>query len=136
MNKCELLGRTTKEIDLRYTTGEKPMAVARFTLAVNRKGKDKGADFISCVAFGKIAETIDRYIGKGNRIASVGHIQTGSYDHKNGYKVYTTDVVVDEMTFVDSKNSQSQSSSQSDDQTEMDELPVGFSEIEDSDIPF
>ena len=111
------------------------MAVARFTLAVNRKGKQKDkADFISCVAFGKAAETLDKYVSKGHRIGIVGHIQTGSYDHKDGYKVYTTDVVVDEFDFLEAAKKDNKTSAQSTDPD--DELPEGFSEIDDSDIPF
>ena len=141
MNKAQLIGRTTKEIELRYTTGENSMAVARFTLAVNRKGKQKDkADFISCVAFGKAAETLDKYVSKGHRIGIVGHIQTGSYDHKDGYKVYTTDVVVDEFEFLESKkddqdNSQAQNQTEPSDSSD-DGIPEGFHEIEDDDLPF
>ena len=100
MNQAIILGRVTKEIIPNFTpnTG---MAVSKFTVAVDR-GKDKGADFISCVAFGKTAETIAQYFNKGNRILIQGHIQTGSYDGKNG-KVYTTDVIVDRIEFIDKK---------------------------------
>lgn len=139
MNKCSLVGRLTRDIELRYTTGENSMAVARFNLAVNRKGKQKDkADFISCVAFGKAAETLDKYVSKGHRIGIVGHIQTGSYDHKDGHKVYTTDVVVDEFEFLESKN-QGQQTTQDNDQTgsEADKaLPEGFQQVDDEDIPF
>lgn len=102
MNKTILIGRTTKDIDLRYTTGEKQTAVARFTLAVNRYRKDDGADFISCVAFGKTAENLDRYVHKGDKIGIIGHIQTGSYE-KDGRKIYTTDVIVEETEFLSSQ---------------------------------
>lgn len=102
MNKTILIGRTTKDIDLRYTTGEKQTAVARFTLAVNRYRKDDGADFISCVAFGKTAENMDRYVHKGDKIGIIGHIQTGSYE-KDGRKIYTTDVIVEETEFLSSQ---------------------------------
>lgn len=102
MNKTILIGRTTKDIDLRYTTGEKQTAVARFTLAVNRWRKDDGADFISCVAFGKTAENLDRYVHKGDKIGIIGHIQTGSYE-KDGRKIYTTDVIVEETEFLSSQ---------------------------------
>lgn len=115
------------------------MAVARFTLAVNRKGKQKDkADFISCVAFGKAAETLDKYVSKGHRVGIVGHIQTGSYDHKDGHKVYTTDVVVDEFEFLEPKKDNqgnSQAQIQTDDQID-DDIPEGFHEIDDDDIPF
>ena len=99
MNKVILIGRPTKDIDLRYSTGEKQTAIARFTLAVNRYRKDDGADFISCVAFGKTAENLDRYVNKGDKVGIIGHIQTGSYE-KDGRKIYTTDVIVEETEFL------------------------------------
>lgn len=133
MNLTVLLGRITKEIVPSFApnTG---LAVSRFTLAVDRQGKDKGADFISCVAFGKTAETIAQYFNKGNRILIQGHIQTGSYDGKNG-KVYTTDVIVDRFKFIDKKDKQEA------------EIPVtsfagtpyendGMEEVDSSDIPW
>ena len=114
MNKTILIGRSTKDADVRYSQGDKPMAIARISLAVDRKFKQDGqptADFINCIAFGKTAEVIEKYVAKGTKIAVVGHIQTGSYTNKDGQKVYTTDVVIDEMEFCESKNSQ-QSNSQ------------------------
>lgn len=109
MNKVILIGRLTKDAEIRYTQGENAMAIARYTLAVDRRGKDKGADFISCVAFGRSAEFAERYLHKGMKIAVTGHIQTGSYDGKDGHKVYTTDVIVDEHEFVESKSSEGSS---------------------------
>lgn len=106
MNKVELLGRLTKDVDLRYSQGAQAMAIARFTVAINRRvaaDRQQAADFISCIAFGKTAENIDKYFHKGNLIAVVGRIQTGSYTNKDGQKVYTTDIVVDEFDFVDPK---------------------------------
>lgn len=100
MNNVQLIGRTTKEIEIRYTNNNK--AVARFTLAVNRRSKDDGADFINCMAWEKIAELLEKYVKKGDRIAIRGRIQTGSYE-KDGKKVYTTDIVVDELEFLESK---------------------------------
>lgn len=105
MNKVQLVGRLSRDPEVRYTQGDNSMAIARFTVAVDRRFKKDGeqtADFISCVAFGKSAEFIERYFSKGRRIGLVGHIQTGSYDNKDGQKVYTTDVYVDECEFVDS----------------------------------
>ncbi len=116
MNKAILMGRLTRDPEIRYTQGENQMAVARFTLAVdrnrrsNRGGDENTADFISCVAFGKTAEFMEKYIRKGTKIAMTGRIQTGSYTNKDGVKVYTTDVVVDEMEFAESKNSSSTNS--------------------------
>lgn len=109
MNNVNLMGRLTKDPDIRYTPGQN-MAVARFTLAVDRRRvKDDGtrdADFISCVAFGKTAEVAEKYFKKGTKLAIRGHIQTGSYQKQDGSRVYTTDVVVDEAEFAESKNAQ------------------------------
>lgn len=106
MNKVELLGRLTKDVDLRYSQGAQAMAIARFTVAINRRvaaDRQQAADFISCIAFGKTAENIDKYFHKGNLIAVVGRIQTGSYTNKDGQKVYTTDVVIEDLEFAESK---------------------------------
>lgn len=108
MNKVILLGRLTRDPDIRYTNSQNPMCVARYTLAVDRRrrqGEDQGADFISCVAFGKAGEHAEKYFHKGIKICVTGRIQTGSYDHKDGYKVYTTDVVVEEQEFAESRAS-------------------------------
>ena len=108
MNKVILMGRLTKDPDVRYTTGNNSTAVARYTLAVERRFKQDGgpdADFIPCVAFGRNGEFAEKYFKKGMRITVVGHIQTGSYTNKDGNKVYTTDVFAEEQGFVDSKNS-------------------------------
>lgn len=108
MNKVILMGRLTREPDVRYNSDfENPMAIARFTLAVNRRTKQEGqqsADFISCVAFGKTAELCEKYILKGTKLAVEGRIQTGSYTNKEGNKVYTTDVVIEQMEFAESKS--------------------------------
>lgn len=109
MNKTVLIGRSTKDADVRYSQGDKPTAIARISLAVDRKFKQEGqptADFINCIAFGKTAEVIEKYVTKGTKIAVVGHIQTGSYTNKDGQKVYTTDVVIDELEFCESRSSQ------------------------------
>lgn len=100
------MGRLTRDPDVRYTQGEKSTAIARYTLAVDRKFKREGeqtADFISCVCFGKSAEFAEKYFRQGLRITISGRIQTGSYTNKDGNKVYTTDVVVEEQEFADSK---------------------------------
>lgn len=109
MNRVILLGRTTKDADVRYSQGDKPMAIASITLAVDRKYRKEGeqsADFINCKAFGKIAEVIGKYVTKGTKIAIVGRIQTGSYTNKDGQKVYTTDVMIEDLEFCESRNSQ------------------------------
>ncbi len=108
MNKVVLMGRLTRDPDIRYTQGDNQKAIARYTLAVDRRYKKDGeqaADFISCVAFGKMAEHVEKYYHKGIKVVISGRIQTGSYDHKDGYKVYTTDVVVEEQEFAESKSS-------------------------------
>ena len=106
MNKFIGLGRLTKDPETKYTQGEKPMAISRYTLAVNRKFKKDGqpaADFLNCVAFGKNGEFAERYLKKGMQIAVTGSIQTNSYTDKDGNKRYTTDVVVDEHEFTEKK---------------------------------
>ena len=107
MNKVILMGRLTRNPEIRYTTGDAPMTIARYTLAVERRGKkeqgEQNADYISCVSFGKVAEFTEKYLRKGIKIAIIGRIQTGSYTKANGEKVYTTDVVVEECEFAESK---------------------------------
>lgn len=113
MNKVILLGRICKDIELRYS--QSGTAFGSFSLAVDRKfSKDKETDFINCKAFGKTAETISKYLGKGRQVVVEGRIQTGSYDNKEGQKVYTTDVMVDSFYFADSKTSKNESSNTSD----------------------
>ena len=113
MNKVILMGRLTRDPEVRYTQGEQPMAIARYSLAVDRRfarNNQEGqqtADFISCVAFGKNGEFAEKYLHKGTKIAISGRIQTGSYTNKDGVKVYTTDVVVESQEFAESKNAQS-----------------------------
>ena len=107
MNKVILMGRLTRDPEIRYSQGERSTAVARYSLAVNRTFKrdgDPDADFINCVAFGRQAEFAEKYFHKGIRIVITGRIQTGSYTNKDGNKVYTTEVVVEEQEFAESKN--------------------------------
>ena len=107
MNKVILMGRLTGDPEVRYGTGERNMAVGRYTLAVDRRYKRDGeqqADFIRCVTFDKAAEFAEKYFRKGMRVCVSGRIQTGSYVNKDGQKVYTTEVVVDDQEFADSKN--------------------------------
>ena len=106
MNYCACIGRMTKDPEIRYTQGDKSTAVARFTLAVDRKFKKEGeqaADFIPCVAFGKTAEFIEKFFHKGMKAALEGRIQTGSYTNKDGQKVYTVDVITENIEFAESK---------------------------------
>lgn len=105
MNSVQLVGRFTKDPEIRYASNS-GIAVVHFTLAVERKitrDEEQSADFISCVAFGKTAEFIEKYFSKGQRIGLNGHIQTGSYTNKDGQKVYTTDVLVENCEFVEKK---------------------------------
>ena len=107
MNKVILMGRLTREPEVRYSQGEQATAIARYTLAVDRKFNREGdqtADFIGCVAFGKLGEFAEKYLHQGTKIVVTGRIQTGSYTNKDGQKVYTTDVVVEECEFAESKN--------------------------------
>lgn len=106
MNQCCLLGRLTKNPEVRYTQGQNPMAVARYTLAVDRRTKEKATDFISCIAFGKSAEFAERYLKQGTKIAVTGEIRTGSYQKQDGTKVYTTDVVVNSHEFCEKLSDQ------------------------------
>ncbi|MCR4998001.1 MAG: single-stranded DNA-binding protein [Butyrivibrio sp.] len=110
MNKVILMGRLTRDPDVRYTQGDQAMAVARYTLAVDRRRtrsndqNEQTADFIGIVAFGKAGEFAEKYLKKGTKVIVTGRIQTGSYTNKEGVKVYTTDVVAEDQEFAESKN--------------------------------
>lgn len=111
MNKVILMGRLTRDPEVRYSqsaNGEQ-LAIARFTLAVDRRGKDAGADFISCVEFGKTAEFAEKYLKQGTKITASGRIQTGSYTNRDGVKIYTTEVVIEEQEFAESKKAAGES---------------------------
>lgn len=144
MNKVVLIGRLTKDPEVRYTQGDQPMCVARYTLAVDRRGKQKEgqqtADFISCVAFYRAGEFAEKYFHKGLKIAITGRIQTGSYTNRDGQKVYTTDVVVEEQEFVESKASAESRQPQSTEQPAATTDHDGFMYIpdiaEDEGLPF
>lgn len=127
MNNVVLIGRLAREPEIRYTESE--LAIARFSLAVNRnylkqRDVEKTADFISIVAFGKTAENIDKFMKKGNQLALSGHIQTGSYTNKDGVKVYTTDVVAERIEFLSNKSQNKE------------DMSDGFEELEKEEIPF
>ena len=115
MNKVILMGRLTRDPEVRYSQGESATAVARFTLAVDRRFRrdDASTDFIGCVAFGRNAEFIEKYFRQGTKALITGRIQTGSYTNRDGQKVYTTDVVVEDQEFAESKNSQGDAGFQS-----------------------
>ena len=110
MNKVILMGRLTRDPEVRYSAGDNAMAIARYSLAVDRRRRANGgadeqtADFINCVSFGKTAEFAEKYLRKGTKMLVTGRIQTGSYTNKEGAKVYTTEVVVEEQEFAESKN--------------------------------
>lgn len=113
MNKVILMGRLTRDPEVRYSQAAELLAIARYTLAVDRRfqrkessGNEQTADFISCVAFGKQGEFAEKYLKQGTKIAITGRIQTGSYTNKDGNKVYTTEVVVEEHEFCESRSSQ------------------------------
>ena len=108
MNKVILMGRLTRDPEVRYSNGDNSMAIARYSLAVDRRGRrdenGQNTDFINCVAFGRSTEFAEKYLHKGIKILITGRIQTGSYTNRDGQKVYTTDVVVEEQEFAESKN--------------------------------
>jgi single-strand DNA-binding protein len=126
------MGRLTRDAEIRYSQGQngEQTAIARFTLAVDRRGKDGGADFINCVAFGRTAEFCEKWTRQGMKVALDGRIQTGSYTNKDGVKVYTTDVIVENIEFAESKNAE---------KTETPKSDTGFISIPDgieNDLPF
>lgn len=137
MNKVILIGRLVSDPEVRYSQGDNPTAVARYRLAVGRRYKRDGeptADFVPCVAFGKNGEFAEKYLTKGTKIAVSGRIQTGSYTNKDGQKVYTTDVVVEEHDFCESRSSAGQADSQygRPDENGFNDLPDGI----DDELPF
>ena len=141
MNKVILMGRLTRDPDIRMSTGETTMTIARYTLAVDRRTKrtdnnDQTADFISCVAFGRAAEFAEKYLYQGMKVLVTGHIQTGSYTNKDGRKVYTTDVMIEEQEFAESKAAAGQTT-RTEPGTSIDDgfmnLPMG---VDDEGLPF
>ena len=141
MNKVILTGRVVRDPEIRYSQGENASGVAKYSLAVERRFKQEGqptADFINCVCFGKQTEFAEKYLRQGMKIAVTGRIQTGSYTNKDGVKVYTTDVVVEEHEFCESKNA-SQENNQSAPQPTPANLDYGFMNIPDGideELPF
>lgn len=130
MNKVVLVGRLTRDPDVRYTQSNEPMAIARFTLAVERRYKKDGeqsADFINCVAFGKNGEFVEKYLKKATKILVEGRWQTGSYTNNSGGTTYTNDCVVEHMEFAESKKNESQNEPHRDD---------GFMDVQESELPF
>ena len=134
MNRVILMGRLTRDPEVRYSQGETPLAIARYTLAVDRKFRreeEQSADFIYCVAFGKMGEHVEKYYYQGLKVAVTGHIQTGSYINKDGVKVYTTEVVVEEQEFVESKGSNDKSQGNI-----LQKQEEGFLDVSDEELPF
>ena len=137
MNKVILMGRLTRDPEVRYSQGDNSMAIARYTLAVdrrfNRNNDENSADFIGCVAFGRAGEFAEKYFRKGLKVLVTGRIQTGSYTNKDGVKVYTTDIVVEEQEFAESKAANDRNSGSS--RTSSD-AGDGFMNIPDDTLPF
>ena len=148
MNKAILMGRLTRDPEIRYSQGEIPVAIARYTLAVNRKFKRDGeadADFINCVAFGKQAEFAEKFIKKGQMICICGRIQVRSYDDQAGQKRWITEIVVEEQSFAESKNSfeariKNNNSDDEDDETDSSSTQNSdnsvLDELDEEDLPF
>lgn len=143
MNKVILMGRLTRDPEVRYSQGERSMAIARYSLAIDRKWlkgdeNEQKADFINCVAFDKAGEFAERYFRQGMRVLVSGRIQTGSYTNKDGIKVYTTDVVIEDQEFADSK--QAGDGSQTHSRPEPSSVGEGFMNIPDGvdndELPF
>lgn len=145
MNNVVLIGRLTKNPEMRYMTGQNQMAVTTFTLAIDRpvrQGQEKQTDFIRIKVFGRMAENCDRYLVKGRRAGVQGRIQTGSYTNKDGQTVYTTDVVAYNVEFLgggqnrdDSHNGREHTGNTGSGQVE-EELPPGFQAVSEDDVPF
>lgn len=106
MNKAILMGRLTRDPEIRYSQGDNVMAIGRYTLAVDRRGQDRGTDFIPCLSFKEKAEFAEKYFRQGMRVIVSGRIQTGSYTNKEGRKIYTTEIVVEDQEFAESKRQQ------------------------------
>ena len=145
MNKVILMGRLTRDPDVRYSQNDTSMAIARYTLAVDRRGRRQDgdgqtADFIGCIAFGKSAEFAEKYLRQGTKIVISGRIQTGSYTNREGQKVYTTDVVIEEQEFAESKTTNDQHSSRASYQAQAPQTgDDGFMSVPDEldeDLPF
>ena len=149
MNKVILMGRLTRDAEVRYSQGENSTAIARFSLAVDRRfrrdGDEQTADFINCVAFGRTAEFLERFGRKGTKFVLEGRIQTGSYTNRDGQKVYTTDIVIEEQDFAESKaasqqnnsgNTQNTLNSRQTQQPKPQTSSDGFMNADDDDLPF
>ena len=137
MNKVILMGRLTRAPEVRYSQGERSMAIAKYTLAIDRRktqqNSDPGADFINCVAFDRAGEFAEKYFRQGLRVLISGHLQTGSYTNKDGQKVYTTDVIVESQEFADSRRDGSGAGSRGSKDDDFMNIPDN---VEDEGLPF
>lgn len=137
MNKVILMGRLTRDPEVRYSQGERSMAIAKYTLAIDRRktqqNSDPGADFINCVAFDRAGEFAEKYFRQGLRVLISGHLQTGSYTNKDGQKVYTTDVIVESQEFADSRQDGSGAGSRGSKDDDFMNIPDN---VEDEGLPF
>ncbi|RJW85222.1 single-stranded DNA-binding protein [Clostridiales bacterium AF36-10] len=137
MNKVILMGRLARDPEVRYSQGERSMAIARYTLAIDRRktqqNSDPGADFINCVAFDRAGEFAEKYFRQGLRVLISGHLQTGSYTNKDGQKVYTTDVIVESQEFADSRRDGSGAGSRG---SKDDDFMNISDNVEDEGLPF
>ncbi len=142
MNKVILMGRLTRDPEVRYSQSAEPLAIARYTLAVDRRGRrdasgnEQTADFIPCVAFGKLGEFAEKYFRQGLKIVIAGRIQTGSYTNKDGIRVYTTEVIVEEQDFAESKRSSDNSGDSSGPGPSVDNGFMSIPEGIENDLPF
>jgi single-strand DNA-binding protein len=137
MNKVILMGRLTRDPEVRYSQGERSMAIAKYTLAIDRRktqqNSNPGADFINCVAFDRAGEFAEKYFRQGHRVLISGHLQTGSYTNKDGQKVYTTDVIVESQEFADSRRDGSGAGSRGSKDDDFMNIPDN---VEDGGLPF
>ena len=137
MNKVILMGRLTRDPEVRYSQGERSMAIAKYTLAIDRRKTQQnsapGADFINCVAFDRAGEFAEKYFRQGLRVLISGHLQTGSYTNKDGQKVYTTDVIVESQEFADSRRDGSGAGSRGSKDDDFMNIPDN---VEDEGLPF
>ncbi|WP_143318905.1 single-stranded DNA-binding protein [Clostridium sp. HBUAS56010] len=145
MNKVILMGRLTRDPAVRYSQGDKAIAIARYSIAVDRRGRrsqdsEQTADFINCVAFDKAGEFAEKYFRQGMRVLVSGRIQTGSYTNRDGIKVYTTDIVVEDQEFADSKGAAAAGNNQESNKSQYIDAGDGFMNIpdgvEDEGLPF
>ena len=133
MNKVMMIGRLTKDVELRMTQGANPLAVCSFSIAVDRRGKDKEVDFFNCTAFGKTAEFMEKYLMKGSRIAVFGRLQSDNYTNKEGQKVTAVKIIADEVEFADGAKGQKELAPAPEKKTDWVPIPDN---VDDEELPF